>query len=153
MSKLSISEILDSVKKAKTKKRKSELLIENDSNELRLILALTYDTDKYEFYLPNVRPPFTPSEFPDSHGMLYREARKLKYFLKGFAGDNINQVRREALFIQMLETVHKSDSEVLCNMIERTPFTGITIDLLNETFGKDFISTKPKTKKGKAKEV
>lgn len=134
MSTKSISEIITEAGELSSKKEKVEFLKRWDSKELRLILALTYDTNRYELHFPKSRPPFTPSQFPDSHGLLYREARKLKYFVKGFAGDNLNSIKREALFIQMLETVDKGDAEVLCHMVERKPFKGLTKATINEAF-------------------
>ena len=71
---------------------------------------------------------------PDSHGMLYREARKLPYFIKGFDGDNIHPIRREALFIQMLEAVDPDDAILLCDMIKQKPLKGLSLALIKETF-------------------
>lgn len=134
MSTKSIAEIINEACELSTKKEKVNFLKTWDSMELRLILTLTYDTDRYELHFPRTRPPFTPSKFPDSHGLLYREARKLKYFVKGFEGDNIDKIKRESLFIQMLEAVDKDDAEVLCNMVERKPYKSLTKAVINEAF-------------------
>jgi hypothetical protein len=75
-----------------------------------------------------------PSEMPDSHGMLFRETRKLPYFVKGFDGDNIHPIRREALFIQILEAVDPSDAKLLCEVIKQKPLKGLTLALIKEAF-------------------
>ena len=133
MTTLSLAEIVNTACKLKSKKEKVEYLQKNNSKPLRNILKLTYDKS-LEFNIPNTEPPYTPSEMPDSHGMLYRESRKLKYFVVGFGGDNINKIRREALFIQMLETVDKDDAELLVKMIAKKPFKGLTKAVVNEAF-------------------
>jgi len=139
----SIAEIINEVTVMSKKADKIEFLKVWDSAELRLILALTYDKVLYELYLPQSVPPYTASQFPDSHGLLYREARKLKYFVKGFAGDNLNPIKRESLFIQMLENVHKDDAKILEHLVQRKPFKGLTVAIINEAFD-NLITTKEK---------
>lgn len=133
MTTLSLAEIVNKACSLKTKEEKVEFLKANNSRPLRDILKLMYDKN-LEFNIPNTAPPYTPSEMPDSHGMLYREARKLTYFVKGYDGDNIHPIRREALFIQMLETVDAGDAKLLVSMIEQKPLKGLTAATLNEAF-------------------
>lgn len=133
MTTLSLAEIVNKACSLKSKKEKVKFLQENNSRPLRDILKLMYDKNM-KFNIPNVAPPYTPSEMPDSHGMLYRESRKLTYFVEGFDGDNIHPIRREALFIQMLETVDPEDAKLLVSMIEQKPLKGLTAATLNEAF-------------------
>lgn len=132
---LSIAEIVNKACELKTKEEKIEWLKRNTSQPLRNILALMYNKHKFEFNIPTKAPPYTPSEFPDSQGMLYRESRKLKYFVKGFGGDKIHQYRREALFIQLLESIDKNDAQLLCKMIEQKPLKGLTAEVINTALG------------------
>jgi hypothetical protein len=117
----------------KSKEEKVEFLKKHSSRPLRDILKLMYDKS-LKFNIPNTPPPYTPSEMPDSHGMLYREARKLTYFVKGFDGDNLDKIRREALFIQMLEAVDPEDAKLLVAMLAQKPLKGLTAAVLNEAF-------------------
>ena len=72
----------------------------------------------------------------ESHGMLYREARKLAYFVTEMnEGENLSQVKKESLFIQMLETVDEDDAKLLVQMLEKRPFPELTADTINEAFG------------------
>lgn len=134
MSTESMSEILEKAANMVGREAKIEYLKRNNSLPLRNLLALTYNT-ALEYNIPNERPPFTPSEHADSHGLLYREIRKMKYFVKGYGGDHIDQPRREAMFIQMLETVEKNDAELLINMLEKKPIPGLTTDIILAAFG------------------
>jgi hypothetical protein len=136
---LSISEIINKACKLKTKQEKVEWLKANNSVPLRNILILMYDK-KFNIMLPDTPPPYTPSEYLDSQGMLYKQARKLVYFVEGMKGDLIDTVKREKLFIEMLESVDKGDAELLCKMIAQKPLKGLTAATINEAFG-DIIST------------
>lgn len=141
MTTVSLSEIVDQACKLKSKKEKVEWLQRNNSKPLRNILKVMYDKN-LKLNIPNSEPPYTPSDSPESHGMLYRETRKLRYFVEGFDGDNLPAARREALFIQMLETVDKEDAKLLVNMISQKPLKGLTVATLNEAFGESFIPKK-----------
>lgn len=141
---LSIAEIIDKACKLKTKDEKVKWLRENASIPLQNILILMYDK-KFKFNIPNTKPPYKPSEFPDSQGMLFKQARKLSYFVEGMDGDNLSRIKREHLFIEMLETVDKEDAEILCKMLEQKPLKGLTASTINEAFG-NIITTETKSK-------
>jgi hypothetical protein len=69
------------------------------------------------------------------HGALLRESRKLKYFIDGMGGENVDKMKREQIFIQLLESVDPNDAELLCKMIEQKPLKGLTSKVINEAFG------------------
>jgi hypothetical protein len=133
MSTESLAEIINTARELKTKKEKVEYLQSKNSKPLRNILKVTYDKTM-EINIPNVAPPYEPSQSPDSHGMLFRETRKLPYFVKGFDGDNIHPIRREALFIQMLEAVDPDDAKLLCEMLKKKPMKGLSLAVIKEAF-------------------
>ena len=115
----SISEIVNKACTLKTREEKVEWLRRNNSVPLRNILICMYDKSKIKFLIPNSPPPYTPSQSHDVHGALQREARKLKYIIQGAGGENVTKIKREQIFIQMLENVDKSDAELLCQMIQQ----------------------------------
>lgn len=136
MSTISLAEIVNKACELKKREEKVEWLKANNSKPLRDILKLMYDKN-LKLNIPNTAPPYTPSEYPDSHGLLYRETRKLPYFVEGFNGDGIHPIRREALFIQMLEAVDKEDAELLCKVIKQKPLKGLTAEVIVEALGLD----------------
>jgi len=134
MAVVSIAEILDKASKLKTKQEKVDWLRQNNSLTLRNILILTYDKNK-KLLLPDSEPPYTPSEAHENQGMLLNQSRKLRYFVEGFSPPDVNQIKREQIFIEMLESVHRDDAKVLVQMVKRKPFKGVTKSIINEAFG------------------
>ena len=56
--------------------------------------------------LPDTAPPWKTNQFEDeAKTMLYREARRLKIFFKGGGYDNMKPIKREQLFIKLLEDI------------------------------------------------
>ena len=66
----------------------------------------------------------------------------MPYFVKELSNDQLTQYRREALFIQLLETVDAGDAEILVKMLKQKPLKGLTAKTLNDAFGEDFIEVK-----------
>ena len=113
-----LTEILQKVSSAKTKKEKVELLQEYNSQGLRSLLIINFD-DSLEFLLPEGEVPYTPNDAPagTEHTRLTQEYRGLYRFFKG--GDaSIKGMRREQLFVQLLEGLHADEANLLvsaCN--------------------------------------
>ena len=113
-----LTEILQKVSSAKTKKEKVDLLQEYNSQGLRSLLIINFD-DSLEFLLPEGDVPFTPNDAPagTEHTRLVHEFKGLYRFFKG--GDaSIKGMRREQLFVQLLEGLHADEANMLvsaCN--------------------------------------
>ena len=113
-----LTEILQKVSSAKTKKEKIDLLQQYNSQGLRSLLIINFD-DSLEFLLPEGDVPFTPNDAPagTEHTRLTQEYRGLYRFFKG--GDSsIKGMRREQLFVQLLEGLHADEANMLvsaCN--------------------------------------
>jgi hypothetical protein len=91
---------------------------------------------RFTFDLPTTPPPYRPSVVNESHGLLYREARKLSYFVNEMKdGENLDRVRKEALFIQMLESVDKDDALLLLQMLAKEPYPDLPVEAIHEAFG------------------
>lgn len=130
----SITEILDGAAAEKTVKAKVEYLQKRDSVPLRTVISYTYDKG-IEFLVPDTPPPWKPNEFEDeAKSLLYTEARRLKIFIKGGGYDNLNQLKREALFIGLLEDVDNDDAKTLVQMIAKKPFKGLSLKTIMEAF-------------------
>lgn len=132
--KLSISEIVNKAAELKNKKEKVQFLKENDSVPLQTVLRYTYDKENVEFLIPNTPPPWKKNSYIGVEGMLYKEARRLRIFVKGGGYDNLNQVKRENLFISLLEDIDNGDAELLCKMIAQKPLKGLPKSVIEEAF-------------------
>jgi len=131
---ISISEILTKTQELKKADDKVNWLRQNDNAALRIILKYTYDSS-VKFLIPDTPPPWNKNEFEDeAKSLLYREARRLKIFVEGGGYDSLNQIKREQLFISLLEDVDNDDAETLCTMITKKPFKGITKKVVVEAF-------------------
>jgi len=113
-----VSEILQKVSSAKTKKEKVELLQEYNNNALRAVLIINFD-ESLEFLLPDGEVPFTPNDAPvgTEHTRLAHEYKGLYKYFKG--GDSsIKGMKREQLFVQLLEGLAEEEANLLvsaCN--------------------------------------
>ena len=107
-----MNEVLQKVSNAKTKKEKIKLLQELNTQALRMLLIINFD-DSVVSLLPPGDVPYTPNEAPagTEHTVLEKEARILHHFFKG--GSNIKQVKREQMFVQMLEGLSSGEAEAL----------------------------------------
>ena len=131
----SLAEIVADARALSTIAEKAQFLKANNSKELRNILILMYDR-RFTFDLPTTPPPYRPSVVNESHGLLYREARKLSYFVNEMKdGENLYRVRKESLFIQMLESVDKDDALLLLQMLAKEPYPDLPVEAIHEAFG------------------
>ena len=115
---LLLHEVLQKVSNAKTKAEKIKLLQEYNTPALRQILIANFDESIISM-LPEGDVPYAKNDAPEGteHTKLLHEYRKLYLFFKG--GATISQNRREMLFLQLLEGLHKGEAEVLCLMKDR----------------------------------
>jgi len=130
---IGVAEFLEKVSKLKKKEEKVAALKANDSFVLRTILQGAFDP-RIKWLLPEGEPPYKPNDLVDQENVLIKDARKLAYFVEGpYPG--LKQVKREAMFIEMLETVAPADAKLLCAIKEKKlPWKGITVDIVNEAF-------------------
>ncbi len=130
----SISEILKMAHMAETKEAKIAVLRDNVSKALTTILISAYD-DRVEWLLPPGLVPFkVMPEDSDQEGRLYQESKKLYMFLKD-GGSDITQLRREMLFIQLLESLDKRDAFLMIAVKDKKlPYSTLTRELIDEAF-------------------
>lgn len=130
----SITEIINEAGSFTKKQDKIDFLRKWDNPALRIVLNYTYNSG-VKFLIPDTKPPWTKNEFEDeAKSLLYREARRLKIFVEGGGYDNLNQIKREQLFISLLEDVDNDDAETLCHMISKKSFKGLTKKAVIEAF-------------------
>lgn len=122
---VSTYELLEKIGKLRKTQDKIDALKANDSYVLRVILQGVFDPN-VKWLLPPGVPPYTPNELVDQEHILVNEAKKILYFVEGF--HNIPDMKRETMFIELLERVDKNDAILLCSIKDKKlPFPGITI--------------------------
>lgn len=131
---LSLSEIINEATELKTKEEKVQWLRNNASIPLQTVLRYMYDKENVEFLIPKTPPPWKKNSYIGVEGMLYKETRRLRIFVKGGGYDNLNQVKRENLFISLLEDIDNNDAELLCKMIAQKPIKGLPKSVIEEAF-------------------
>ena len=111
---LLISEVLRKVSNAKTKAEKVKLLRENNSQALRSLLIWNFDESVISM-VPEGDVPYTPNDAPvgTDHTRLEQEARGLYRFVKG-GQDSLKSLKRESMFVQLLEGLSAEEAELLC---------------------------------------
>lgn len=130
--KLAIFEIIQGADKIASAEDRAAYLREHDSEALRIILQCGVDS-RVQFALPPGSPPYKPTTYLDAHGQLYNEAKRMELFIEAFRPD-IKQVKREMLFIGMLESVHPEDATLLIAMKDKRFPKTITPHVVNLAF-------------------
>tara|TARA_B100001057_G_C22273479_1_gene727877 strand:+ start:72 stop:524 length:453 start_codon:yes stop_codon:yes gene_type:complete len=133
-----LSEVLKKVHNAKTKNKKIEILKENNSDALRMVLKSSFDPN-IEWVFPEGEVPYQKNEAAEGteHTVLRKESRKLFRFIKG--GDNtLPQFKKENLFIQMLEGLHESEAQLIVDAKDKKlhqVYKGLSDNVVKEAFG------------------
>lgn len=122
---LLISEIIDLVNTAKSKQEKIDLLRKHNCPALREVLKYAYHPGVKFF--TNDRPNYRPDHSPIglSFSSLYNEYKKLYIFLDPVLESNITKKgptrndRKMQILLQMLESIHPSESELLIDVMTK----------------------------------
>ena len=105
-----LSEVLTKVSKQRTKAKKIQVLKENESLHLKAVLIWNFD-DTVVSVLPEGEVPYNKNEAPagTEHTYLAHEWKVLYNFVKG-GNDFLRPVKREQLFLQLLEGLHPDEA-------------------------------------------
>jgi hypothetical protein len=135
--KTTVPQILEEVEKAVGRENKIKVLKAYEHQVLRGILQINYDP-RVKVNLPEGEPPFkkdTSIPVGYSESNLYTEFRRFYIWLD--AGVNLTKMRKEQLFLQMLEGLHWTESELVCLAKDRkiqTKYKSIKEDLVREAY-------------------
>jgi len=133
-----LSEVLKKVHNAKTKDKKIQILRENDHDSLRMVIKSSFDPN-IAWLIPEGDVPFKENEAEEGteHTILRKEAKKLYRFVKG--GDStLPQFKRENMFIQLLEGLHKSEAQLIIDAKDKKlhqVYKGLSKEVVKEAFG------------------
>ena len=109
-----IHEILGLVNEQRSKAKKIEILKEYETDALKSLFIWNFDPSVISL-LPEGEVPYNKNEVPvgTDHTSLRREYRQLYHFVKG-GNDQLSSLRRESMFIQLLEGLHPEEAEIIC---------------------------------------
>lgn len=134
MASLSIAEVCDKLKSAKTKTERTEILKKNDCPALRGLLRMNYDASLV-LALPEGSPPYKPLEVPAGFGntTLKASARGWYVFVKE-TSPNLRQSKRESIFISLLESLDQQEAKILIDAKDKVLDLGLTKKVIDEVF-------------------
>ena len=136
MARLTIPEVLELLED-KSSNERTDILQKNDTKSLRHVLYSAFHPD-VEFALPSERPndlkiEETPVGISDN--TLFQQSRKLKIFMKNTGYDHLSDSKREVLFMQILESIHSTEAELLLQIcIDRDIKSSLTYREVLEAF-------------------
>jgi hypothetical protein len=134
---LLVSEILDKFEVAKTREEKIAVLQNNVTDPLLVLLRLNYD-HMLKMDLPDGEPPFmkdTDKPIGYSESSLQLELRRFYVWLN--PSTNLPKLKKESLFVNMLEGIHWTEAEALCLAKDRklqTKYKSLKEDIVREAF-------------------
>ena len=131
-----IHEILELASKQRSKAKKVEILQEYSSDALKTLFIWNFD-DTVISMIPEGHVPYKENEVPvgTDHTSLRREYKHLYNFVKG-GNDSLSSLRRETMFIQILEGLHPEEAKVLCLVKDKALQSKykITYDVAREAY-------------------
>lgn len=104
----------------------------NDVEAIRIILQYCFHPAA-QWALPPGDAPYTPCDHEGTEEALYSEARKLYMFLEG--STNLAQIKRERLFIDLLENILPDDAELLVSVKDKKlPYEGLSPETIQKAY-------------------
>jgi hypothetical protein len=134
---LLVSEILDKFEVAKTREEKIAVLKDNVTDPLLVLLRLNYD-HMLKMDLPEGEPPFrkdTDKPIGYNESSLQLELRRFYVWLD--PRTTLPKLKKESLFVNMLEGIHWTEAEALCLAKDRklqTKYKSLKEDIVREAF-------------------
>jgi hypothetical protein len=113
------TEILDLVSKQRTKAKKIDVLQEHRNDALVSLLIWNFDDTCFSA-LPEGPVPYKPNDAPagTEHTSLRQEVRHFYNFIQG-GNPSLSKTRRENIFIQILETLHPDEAQLLVSVKDK----------------------------------
>lgn len=128
-----VYEVFEELNKKTKKEDKIKVLKENETWALKDIIRGSMDSTII-WNLPAGAPPYTAAPEHSHPANLLRENKKFAYFVKGGQGDSMPAVKRESIFIGILEGVHPADALLVIDMINKKKPKGLTRPIVEEAF-------------------
>ena len=136
MARLLIPEVFEQFESLTKKEEKVKLLKENNHPALQDILRINFDADLVSV-LPAGSPPYEKDDAPKGYSAnsVFRLHKQFKYFFKGPFANQVKPIRREGIFLNILESIHPTEADVLVAAKDRKlKVKGLTKALVDEAF-------------------
>jgi len=129
-----VSELFEKIRKAKSDDYKVFLLQNDDSFTVKTLLQCTFSPN-INFDLPETNPPYTEDDSPEGLSVtnLHREVRKFVYFVPSHQSYVQNKIKREQIFIEMLEGLHDSEAKLVLN-VKAKNIPGVSHEVAHRAF-------------------
>ena len=132
-----IHEIFELVSEQRTKAKRVEILKEYRDDSVTAVLIWNYD-ERVQSAVPDGQVPYKENEVPvgTDHTSLRREWKQLYHFIKG-GNDSLSSLRRESMFIQLLEGLHPKEAEIICLVKDKeleSVYPKVTLDVVKQAF-------------------
>ncbi len=151
MPEVNVVETLEMVGKAKTREEKRQILLDRENFATKAILQLNYHPD-VKWKIPKGAPPYTPSE-NQADASLHFEVKKLDYYVDPSPHD-IPMLRRESMFVQLLERLDPKDAKLIIAMKDKKiTYKGLSYKLVKDTWPDLLPDIEEETTKTKKEEV
>ena len=130
---LELFEIIDAIEKADEGDRVTVMRqFGSRYTSFKDYLRCVFD-DRIQFLLPEGKPPYRPAKTPSSSW--HKKHLDLKFWVNGYYGRETHALRRENMFISMLESIHPDDALLAVDMLsKKTPSKVLTRELVEESF-------------------
>ena len=147
-----ISELFEEFEKLKSRKAKLEFLQQHKNMDLfKAVLQGAFDPNiKWKIAVPDYTPDDAPIGLNPSN--LFQEIPKCAIFAKGHpSGEGISEKRMKELLIQILESMHASESIIYEGMLrKKLKVKGLTEKIVLEVFPDLYRNVEPEESKTKA---
>ena len=129
-----ISEILKKINAEQDIEKRKQLLAQQHQNQgVLVILKMAFHPD-FVTNLPEGAPPYNPCQQLDQQGMLYQALRTM-YLYYGEGNPNVSKNKREAKFVQMVESLDPPDALLIIDVKDKKlPYPNITKELVEEVY-------------------
>ena len=132
-----IHEILELVGEQRSKAKRIEILREYRDDSLTAVLIWNFD-ERVQSAVPDGQVPYEPNDVPvgTDHTSLRREWKTLYHFIRG-GNPTLSNLRRETMFVQLLEGLHPKEAEIICLVKDKdleSVYPKVTLDVVEQAF-------------------
>ena len=131
-----IHEVFELVIKQRTRQDKINILKEYEDPSIKAIFIWNFDESVISV-IPEGPVPYKENEVPvgTDHTSLRREYKNLYHFVRG-GNDTLSSLRKETMFIQLLEGLHPKEAEIICLVKDKQLISKykINLDIVKEAY-------------------